>query len=104
MSRIKDLQAEALIPAADDFAVIDGQTSGPRKIRLGSAAVKTAPTSGNASAGQVVLGDDSRLAAGAALTSVVVSNVQDGDLLQFDNSTATWRNSQKSLLTDGGNY
>lgn len=104
MSRIKDLQAEALVPAADDFSVIDGQTNGPRKIRLGSAAVRSAPTSGDASAGQVVLGNDSRLGVVTALGAVVVSNVQDGDLLQFQSSTGTWQNSQKSLLTDGGNY
>jgi hypothetical protein len=104
MSRIKDLQAEALTPALDDFAVIDGQSNGPRKIRLGSASVRSVPATGNATDEQVVVGSDSRLATAAAFGGVVISGVQDGDLLQFDNSTATWRNSQKSLLTDGGNY
>lgn len=102
MSRIKDLQAEALTPAADDYSVVDGQTYGPRKMRLGSAATRSAPVSGNAGPAEVVLGNDSRLTNG--LGNVVISAAQDGDLLQFDNSTATWRNSQKSLLTDGGNY
>lgn len=104
MSRIKDLQAEALTPATDDYSVVDGQTYGPRKMRLGSAATRSAPVSGNAGPAEVVLGNDTRLGTLAALGTVAISGVQDGDLLQFDNSTATWRNSQKSLLTDGGNY
>lgn len=104
MSRIKDIQAEALTPASDDYAVVDGQSNGPRKIRLGSSSVLSAPSTGDATAEQVVIGSDSRLAVAAAIGNVVISEAQDGDLLQFDNSTATWRNSQKSLLTDGGNY
>jgi hypothetical protein len=102
MSRIKDLQAEALIPAADDYCILDGNTNGPRKIRIGSAATRSAPVSGDAGPEQVVLGSDSRLA--PSLGAVVISGAQDGDLLQFDLPTATWRNSQKALLTDGGNY
>jgi hypothetical protein len=102
MSRIKDIVALALVPAADDFAVIDGQTFGPRKVSLGSASVRNVPAAGNAGADEVVLGNDTRIA--STLSQVVVSNPQDGDLIQYDLPTATWRNSQKSLLTDGGNY
>ena len=96
MSRIKDIQAQALVPAADDFSVIDGQTFGPRKIVLGTAAVRNAPATGNASANEVVLGSDTRVA--NTLTPVVISSPQDGDLIQYDNSTATWRNSQKAQI------
>jgi hypothetical protein len=102
MSRIKDISAETLVPAPDDYGVIDGNSSGPRKIRVGSAMTRDVPTSGNAGAAQVVLGNDTRLVNN--LPNLVISTPQDGDLIQYDSPTSTWRNSQKSLLTDGGNY
>ena len=71
MSRIKDIQAVASVPAADDFSVIDGNTFGPRRVHFGSASVLDVPGSGNAASNQVVLGNDTRLT--TALTQVVIT-------------------------------
>lgn len=104
MARIREIQATAALPASDDYAVIDGVTHSVRKIRLGGAATLNYPASGDALSSQVVLGGDSRLRVAEQIGSVAVSDPADGDLLQFDGTSASWRNSRKALLTDGGNY
>ena len=104
MARIREIEATATIPAADDYAVIDGATFSVRKIRLGGAATLEFATVGDAGPGQAVVGSDSRLQAGAQLGKVAAISPSDGDLLQFDEASASWRNSRKALLTDGGNY
>ena len=39
-----------------------------------------------------------------SLTDVQVSSLQDGDVLQYNASLSQWVNSQKTNLTDGGNF
>jgi hypothetical protein len=104
MARIREIEATATIPAADDYAVIDGATFSVRKIRIGGAATLEFAPVGDAGPVQAVVGSDSRLRAGAQLGTVAVTSPSDGDLLQFDEASASWRNSRKALLTDGGNY
>lgn len=38
------------------------------------------------------------------LTDVQISSLQDGDVLQYNASLSQWVNSQKTNLTDGGNF
>lgn len=104
MARIREIQATATLPAADDYAVIDGVTHSVRKIRFGGAATLGFPVTGDALASQVVLGSDSRLRVAEQIGAAQVVEPVDGDLLQFDGTSASWRNSRKALLTDGGNY
>lgn len=105
MSRIRDIAATAIEPAVDDYAVIDGATNSVRKIHIGTASVRDVAATGNASADQVVRGNDTRLVnGGATLGTIAVASPTDGDVLAYEVSTATWRNTFKSLLTDGGNF
>ena len=105
MSRIKDITATAFEPAPDDFTVIDGDTNSVRKIHIGTASVRDVAATGNASSDQVVKGNDTRLVnGGSTLGSIAVASPVDGDVLQYEVSTASWRNTFKSLLTDGGNF
>jgi len=105
MSRIKDIVATAFEPASDDFTVIDGVVNSVRKIHIGTASVRDVAASGNAATDQVVKGNDTRLVnGGSTLGSIAVASPTDGDVLQYEVSTASWRNTFKTLLTDGGNF
>lgn len=47
-------------------------------------------------------GDTGGTSIGGALISV--TSLQNGDLLQYDSSTNTWKNVPQSSITDGGTF
>ena len=105
--RLKDIPDIALSPNGDDFSVIDGNTHGPRKIHLGTVVSRDVPSSGNASATQVVLGADTRLLEAFvpkpldSFSDVEVPNPGDLDNLVYSAGSGKWIN---SMVTDGGNF
>lgn len=83
--RPKDFTNEATTPAADDFTVLDGATSGTRKLKPGTAVTKNVPATGNAATGEVVLGSDTRLADSRTPTTHATTHQAGGaDAIKLD--------------------
>ena len=66
-------------------------TTGQFKVGTGAGAWSTLPY--NSAVGSI-----------DGLTDVQISSLQDGDVLQYNASLSQWVNSQKTNLTDGGNF